>query len=171
MNFTIQQKELETTYTKAIWALVDSLREGKQQIYKKGKNTNGLPENFGKTPLYKLTKFPKTKVNWLLALSNIEPSKRNMNLLPEHHYEVIGMKDYSIWLDKAEREGLDPVSLRRLVRIYNAKYVTPKAKKRINSWAKNYLLMERDLNKMTLDQRNRVIEHIKTKLNEGGNVG
>lgn len=135
-----------TLYKDAVWNLAAVMKLGK--------------DKFGRNTLGKMTNLTRNKVNWLIALSRVP---RNNNLLPEHHSEVVGLKDARRWLSKAEKENLDPVELRKEVRSgqRKVKKETPVA---VPTWAKNFLLIQKEIEDLDPDQQRRIKEHIKGKL-------
>lgn len=141
-------REALTLYKDAVWNLAEVMKLGK--------------EKFGRNTLWTMTPLAPNKVTWLVGITTVP---RNSNLLPEHHSEVIGLSDAKKWLTKAEKENLDPVNLRKQVRKGHCNVKKEKAVQ-VCSWSKNFLLIEKEIKDLDPDQRQRVIEFMKSKLNE-----
>jgi len=139
-------KEALQLYKDAVWNLAEILALGKNK--------------FGRNTLWKMTPLPHNKVGWLVAITTVN---RRYELLPEHHYEVVGNKDADKLLQQAIDNNLNPIELRKQVRATHRKVVT-EDKANISTWSKSFSILEREINKLDSTTRDRIMNHIKGKL-------
>jgi hypothetical protein len=143
------QSDAIKLYTDAAWNLADVLTLAKTKL--------------GRNRLREISVLPFSKIKWLCAIAGLKC--RNLNLLPEHHFEVIGLENARKWLNKAEAEKWNPNELRAKIREAKKTFKTEKKLTGIAQWPKNLTVIESELKRLTSEQRQLAVERIKQQLN------
>lgn len=147
-EFRQLQSDAIKAYNSASWMLADILSLGKQK--------------YGRTQLMELTPLTLTKVQWFISISSV--TKRNPELLVDHHFEVAGNPKASYWLNKAEKEKLNPLQLRVAIRKENASFKKTPSLKNVAEYPKHLDFIEREFKRMTPEERQRAKEYLANKI-------
>lgn len=146
-EFNTEHKEAIELYSYAVWQLADLLAVGKKE--------------FGRKQLLELTRLPSNKIDWFISIANL--THRDINTLPESHYEVVGLspKVAKQWLDRSSKEGLKPTELRKLIRDTNKQYKKPIKQIEVSQWAKNLMLADNELKRTKISNPQVIVDKLK----------
>lgn len=135
-------------YKDSVWNLANLLLLGKK--------------SFGRKALLELTQFDLSKIKWLISIGT---TKRSQYLLPDHGVEVAGNAKAAYWLRRAEECCWTPLELRQAIRDHHSIYQDDnKSIKGIASYPKHTDMIQRELSKLSIEDKLKAVEYIKQQL-------
>lgn len=109
--------------------------------------------------------FDLPRINTLCGIGDIyDPSYTE--LLPEHWMELAGENetDRKRYIKVTIKRKLKPSQLRKYIREDKKRVTSTDKKVKVNSWAKNILLLENDIKSMSNKEKQRALAHITNTL-------
>lgn len=139
--------------------------EYKTAIYKLAIEMSQIRKTKGRKVLEDTSGFDLSRINILCGIGDIyNPTIKE--LLPEHWMELAGESkmDRERYIKVAIQQNLKPSQLRKYIRNDKRKVTSMDKNVKVNSWAKNIVLLENDIKSMSNKEKQRALAHLTNTL-------